>query len=122
MLQPAISRGDSYGIMSVLCNQYNIAWCFMGDFNVIIGQHEYRGSYVPACLPMSEFQDWINANDLLHLPTRGAWFTWSNGRRGRAFTKKRLDRAICNQSWLSTCSMVSCSTLLKISLTTILFC
>ncbi|MCI01683.1 RNA-directed DNA polymerase (Reverse transcriptase), partial [Trifolium medium] len=90
-----------------------MSWCFMGDFNVIIGHHEYRGSSVPASLPMSEFQEWTNANDLLHLPTRGAWFTWSNGRRGRAFTEKRLDRSICNQSWLNSCSMVSCSTLIK---------
>ncbi|GAU43510.1 hypothetical protein TSUD_399030 [Trifolium subterraneum] len=99
-----IKRRLLWDNLSVLCNQYNISWCFMGDFNVIMGHHEYRGSSVPASLPMSEFQDWSNANDLLHLQTRGAWFTWSNGRRGRAFTEKRLDRAICNQSWLNSCS------------------
>ncbi|KEH19972.1 hypothetical protein MTR_8g064060 [Medicago truncatula] len=29
----------------------------------------------------SEFQEWMNSNDHLYLSTRGASFTWSNGRR-----------------------------------------
>jgi hypothetical protein len=86
-----LKRRQLWNNLAALNNQHNINWCFMGDFNVILGHHEYRGSSVPASLPMSDFQDWTNSNDLLHLPTRGAWFTWSNGRQGRAFTEKRLD-------------------------------
>jgi hypothetical protein len=108
-----LRRRQLWSSLSSFCNSQDISWCFMGDFNVILGLHEYRGSNVPASLPMSDFQDWTNANDLLHLPTRGAWFTWSNGRHGRAFTEKRLDRAICNQAWLNSCSMVNCSSLVK---------
>jgi hypothetical protein len=62
---------------------------------------------------MADFQNWSNANNLVHLPTRGAWFTWDNGRRGAAYTEKRLDRAICNHSWIISCSMVTCTTLVK---------
>jgi hypothetical protein len=59
------------------------------------------------------FQDWTNNNGLIHLPTRGALFTLSNGRKGGAHTEKRFDRAICNQAWLSFCNSSSCSTLLR---------
>ncbi|WJX57327.1 hypothetical protein P8452_42899 [Trifolium repens] len=93
-----VKRRQFWSNLSDLINNHNISWCFMGDFNVILGLHEYKGSSLPANMPMSEFQDWTIANDLLHLPTRGAWFTWSNGRRRRAFSEKRLDRAICNQA------------------------
>jgi len=49
---------------------------------------------------MEEFLQWSESNHLMHLPTRGALFTWSNGIQGRSFTEKRLDRAICNQQWI----------------------
>ncbi|XP_019435167.1 PREDICTED: uncharacterized protein LOC109341679 [Lupinus angustifolius] len=48
---------------------------------------------------------------LHHLPTRSAEFTWSNRRRGVAHTEKRLDRTICNDSWLSAWQHTSCFTL-----------
>jgi hypothetical protein len=67
-----LRRRQLWSSLSSFCNSQDISWCFMGDFNVILGVHEYRGSNVPASLPMSDFQDWTNANDLLHLPTRGA--------------------------------------------------
>jgi len=52
---------------------------------------------------MEDFQQWTNENDLVHLPLRGAAFTWNNGRSGYMYTKKRLDRCICNQSWIDMC-------------------
>ncbi|PNY03410.1 ribonuclease H [Trifolium pratense] len=57
--------------------------------------------------------DWTDSIQLIHLPTRGANFTWSNGRLGNRFTERRLDRAICSQSWLDVCSSIDCTTLVK---------
>jgi hypothetical protein len=108
-----VNRRFLWSKLSSLNNIHAIPWCFLGDFNVILGIHEYNGNFLPASLPMLEFQQWTNSNDLLHLPTLGAWFTWANGRRGCAFSEKRLDRAICNQTWLNQCSKVSCATLIK---------
>jgi ribonuclease HI len=108
-----VNRRNLWSSLSHLNSNNDIPWCFLGDFNVVLGIHEYSGNYSPADLPMNEFQEWTNSNNLLHLPTRGAWYTWSNGRRGRAFTEKRLDRAICNQTWLNLCCKVSCSTLIR---------
>jgi hypothetical protein len=46
-----LKRRQLWNSLSALNNQHNINWCFMGDFNVILGHHEYRGSSVSAsCL------------------------------------------------------------------------
>lgn len=96
-----------------LQTQHQLPWCFIGDYNVIIEAHEYQGAFQPARLPMNEFLQWSSNNHLIHLPTRGAFFTWSNGRRGSNHTKKRLDRTICNHLWIDMCTSISCSTLIK---------
>lgn len=87
-------------------------WCFIGDFNVVLGTHEQRGGHLPLKISSDEFQLWTDSCQLTHLMTRGAQFTWSNGRRGNC-TEKRLDRAICNDSWLNYWYSVSCCTLTR---------
>jgi hypothetical protein len=90
-------------------NQHIIPWCSIGDFNTILGSHESRGNTSPARLPMQDFFNWSDSNNLFHLPTRGVQFTWINGR-----TERRLDRAICNQLWLDSCVSIAVSSLTKI--------
>ncbi|PNY16800.1 ribonuclease H, partial [Trifolium pratense] len=74
-------------------------WCFIGDFNTILGAHEHNGAASPSRQPIEDFQTWTDSNFLIHLDTSGAFYTWSNGREGQRFTERRLDRAICNQEW-----------------------
>lgn len=62
---------------------------------------------------MNEFPDWFDTNNFIHFPTRDVQFTWSNGRRGLMHTERRLDRDICNQSWIDLCSSLHVSTLIK---------
>ncbi|CAK8571664.1 unnamed protein product [Lathyrus sativus] len=88
-------------------------WSFIGDFNTILGAHEYDGSFRPARGLMEEFADWTDYNHLVHMPTVGVKFTWANGIEGRQHTRKWLDRVICNQDWVSLCAQSSCSTLNK---------
>lgn len=59
-----------------------------------------RGSALPLQRSCEEFKPWSDSCGLSHLPTRGSEFSWSNGRRGRKHTEKRLDRSLCNDSWL----------------------
>lgn len=89
---------------------HSLPWCFLGDYNSALGAHEYRGSGRPLRISCDEFQSWTASNNLI---TRGAQFTWSNGRRGRSFTGKRLDRAICIDEWINSWSSSTCCTLLK---------
>ncbi|XP_019447391.1 PREDICTED: uncharacterized protein LOC109350622 [Lupinus angustifolius] len=90
-------------------------WCCLGDFNVVLGAHECRGSRSPATLPMEEFRIFSDMVDLIHLLTTGPYFSWSNRRRGSALTEKRLDRAICNNAWLDMWNQVACCTLTRLA-------
>jgi hypothetical protein len=108
-----IKRRELWSNLSSLVNQYPIPWSFIGDFNTILGAHEHRGNCAPVSTPISDFQNWTNNLNLIHLPTHGAFFTWANGRRGRQYTQRRLDRVICNQAWINVCSSVNVSTLTK---------
>lgn len=88
-------------------------WCYIGDFNVVLGAHEVKGSHLPRKTPCDDFKAWTETYNLLHLPTRGAEFTWSNGRKLAAHTQKRLDRSICDDNWISYWNSSSCYTLTK---------
>ncbi|XP_058776557.1 uncharacterized protein LOC131650867 [Vicia villosa] len=89
----------------------NVPCCFIGDFNAIISSDEYRGNHSPSKIPMADFFNWSNDNHYIHLPTVGNFPTWSNGRKGRNLTEKRMDRAICNTDFLDACCTLVCSTL-----------
>jgi hypothetical protein len=108
-----LKRRELWSSLSNLVYQHLIPWSFIGDFNTILGAHEYRGNCLPASIPMTDFQSWTNSLNLIHLHTHGAFFTWANGRRGRHYTQKRLDRVICTQDWIDACNSVNVSTLTK---------
>lgn len=108
-----ISRRILWNELTDLHDNFKLPWYFIGDFNTILGMHEYHGTKNPNHLPMDDFSNWTSASSLVHLPTIGAKFTWANGRKGRDFTQKRLDRVICNIDVLSSWSSISCSTLTK---------
>jgi hypothetical protein len=99
--------------LSDLQLQYNLPWSYIGDFNTILGAHEHNGHATPSRPAIDDFQQWTDANQLIHLPTAGAFFTWTNGRDGVTHTERRLDRCICNQSWLDSCASIACSTLVR---------
>ncbi|XP_019435172.1 PREDICTED: uncharacterized protein LOC109341683 [Lupinus angustifolius] len=90
-------------------------WNCIGDFNVVRGANECRGSRLPCSTPSRDFLSFSEEANLVHLETKGAVFTWSNKRRGSALTEKRLDRSLFNDDWLSTWNSVNCCTLPRIS-------
>ncbi|KAK2445365.1 hypothetical protein QL285_016305 [Trifolium repens] len=109
-----LTRRKLWNALNLLQSQYDFPWCFIGDFNVILGTHEHRGRFSPARIPIQDFQEWSDSSNLIHLHTRGAEFTWNNGRSGNRHTEKRLDRAICNQAWLDSCCSSSVIALTRI--------
>lgn len=94
-------------------NHSKITWSFIDDFNVIVSVEEYKVSSTPSKIPISDFFNWIDNNNLIHLPTLGDPFTWCNGRKGRLRTEKRLDKIVCNMEILDLCKHVVCHTLTK---------
>lgn len=109
-----VKRRTLWQSLTNVHNSLNSPWSCIGDFNTILGSHEYRGAHSPAKLPMADFAYWSDNLNLLHLPITGCPFTWSNEREGVHHTEKMLDRVICNHSWVDLCSNISCSTLTKI--------
>jgi hypothetical protein len=107
------TRRHLWNSLNLLQSQYTLPWCFIGDYNSIIGAHKHKGFFNPARLPIEDFKNWTDNNNLIHLPTSGAEFTWANGRRNNRYTERRLDRAIINQLWLDTCQSISVTTLTK---------
>jgi endonuclease/exonuclease/phosphatase family metal-dependent hydrolase len=88
-------------------------WLILGDFNAVLGSYEKLGGIIPHSLACSEFLHWTNVNDLIHLNTQGLQYTWTNRREGKAYIAQRLDRAICNEQWLTHWSISTCNTLSK---------
>ncbi|KAF1888435.1 hypothetical protein Lal_00011206 [Lupinus albus] len=101
--------------IQTLMNDNQGPWCYIGDFNVVLGAHECRGPNLPPILPSAEFQLFTDARCLIHLATRGADFTWTNRRRGVAETEKSLDICIVNEDWMTVWNQISCSTLPRIA-------
>lgn len=79
----------------------------------MLGSYEQKGNCLPLKAHYDEFQAWTDSCQLIHLNTRETTFTWSNGRRGRAFSERRLDRTICNNECLTFWNTSSCYTLLR---------
>ncbi|RDX78604.1 hypothetical protein CR513_41094, partial [Mucuna pruriens] len=56
---------------------------------------------------------WTNNGQLTHLLTKGAKFTWSNGRVAICHIEMRLNRAACNDECLSYWNCIPYCTLTK---------
>ncbi|XP_019447354.1 PREDICTED: uncharacterized protein LOC109350586 [Lupinus angustifolius] len=110
-----IHRRQLWSYLHNLMTNYPGSWCTLGDYNVVLGAHECKGKRPPSRISCDEFKIFVGNNNLLHLPTTGAKFTWSNKRMGVALTERRLDRALCNEEWLGIWTQVSCCTLPRIA-------
>jgi len=82
-------------------------------YNTILEAHERYGRHASPRISFSEFQEWLDSDDILYLPTRGSSFTWSNGKRGSRNTEKHLDRDVCNQLWIDSWTSSNWCTLIK---------
>ncbi|XP_019438908.1 PREDICTED: uncharacterized protein LOC109344602 [Lupinus angustifolius] len=109
-LDPSILMTSSQHISISITQNNKISniCAVIGDFNVVLRANENRGTRLPARLPSEEFKTFLDNANLLHLPTRGSPFTWSNRMRGYALTEKRLDKTICNEDWLNNWDQISC--------------
>ncbi|XP_058782945.1 uncharacterized protein LOC131657578 [Vicia villosa] len=110
----AINRKLLWADLSSLLVNHPAPWCFLGDFNAILGAHEHRGRISPSRSSISDFRDWFNLHCLSDLPTKGPFFTWLNGRNGIHLVERRLDRVLCNQAWITRCFSSHAFTLPKI--------
>ena len=76
--------------------KWPMAWCLVGDFNIIRYPSERLGceSFSPA---MFAFSDFIENNSLVDLPLEGVSFTWF--RDSGLPSISRIDRALVSLDW-----------------------
>lgn len=115
-----INRRELWFDLSYLLNEHTGPWLFFGDFNSILGAHEKLGGRIPLQIACNEFLQWTSLRSLIHLDTSRAKYTWVNKREGGAFIAQRLDRAICNEKWI-TGLLLAATLLLEPVLTISLF-
>ena len=82
--------------LSQVCARWPMAWCLVGDFNIIRYLSERLGceSFSPA---MFAFWDFIENNSLVDLPLEGTSFTWL--RDSGLPSMSRIDRALVSLDW-----------------------
>ena len=78
------------------CVRWPMAWCLVGDFNIIRYPSERLGceSFSPA---MFAFSDFIENNSLVDLHLDGVFFTWF--RDSGLPSMSRIDRALVSLDW-----------------------
>ncbi|KAL2317675.1 hypothetical protein Fmac_031551 [Flemingia macrophylla] len=99
--------------LSALLHQHMGPWMINGDFNAVRGTHEQHGQLPPNCTACDDYKIWTKNHQLLHIPTKGNAFTWTNGRKRDKKICMRLDRAICNGATLVQWTNIMFNTLVR---------
>ncbi|KAF5458429.1 hypothetical protein F2P56_022456 [Juglans regia] len=92
------TRHESWQLLQALTSTGTTGWLCVGDFNEILRYDEKWGGPLRPYNQMEDFREVVDRCGLNDMGFYGRKFTWSNGRHGKAFTK-RLDRAFCNNAW-----------------------
>ncbi|KAF5465302.1 hypothetical protein F2P56_015322 [Juglans regia] len=104
-------RDMSWDLLKLIKLENQVAWLCCGDFNEITCLNEKSGGGTRPYRQMEKFREVIMECSLKQFLTRGSKFTWSNNRRGRDFTKEKLDRGLANPSWLNRFNDSCCQVL-----------
>lgn len=81
----------------------SLPWLLTGDFNCVVNLNEILGERETWNSEMQASKDCLLNAQLIHMRTVRNCFTWSNNRPNDTI-HKRLDRDICNSTWLNTFS------------------
>ncbi|XP_042983266.1 uncharacterized protein LOC122312668 [Carya illinoinensis] len=93
-------RNGSWELLKMLKPESRIPWVCAGDFNEILHQNEKVGGQGRPYKQIEKFRQALEQCGIRDLTYSGQRYTWSNNRRGRGFTKERIDRAMANREWL----------------------
>lgn len=87
-----VTRRRLWSKLSSNKNGSQTPWCFIEDYNSILGSHEHMGYNNPSMTLMKEFKAWSDMNNLVEFPTKGPSLTWYNGMYGLASINRKLER------------------------------
>lgn len=63
-----------------------------GDFNATLDNSEKQGGLQAIIRVQSDFENFVEENQLRDIQTKNGRYTWTNGRKGFPNISKRLDR------------------------------
>lgn len=95
-------RKDSRYLMHFLRAQSACPWLCLGDFNDVLSADEQFGGNEREAWQVAAFQDVVNDCRLFDLGFHGLPYTWDNRQEGDRNVKVRLDRALGDDSFLTT--------------------
>ncbi|PON97171.1 Endonuclease/exonuclease/phosphatase [Trema orientale] len=87
--------------IGALKERFNNPWLLVGDLNGTLLNNERAGPGVSRFAHRSSqpLRQMVENVGLIDLGVAGGKYTWRNGRRGMAFARARLDRALCDDQW-----------------------
>ncbi|KAF7824263.1 ribonuclease H [Senna tora] len=97
---PKVSeRGILWNYLHQKSQQTEYPWIIMGDFNQVSSASEKLSNCV-TINGVDQFRNFMDSSAMIDLLAQGNWYTWHNGRLGDAAVWERLDKCLCNVSWL----------------------
>lgn len=90
---------ESWNLLQLLNNQYQMSWAYLGDFNEILYASEKSSGPERSQQQMDGFRRAVNACGFHDLGFEGFEFTWCNCRTGDGRILLRLDRVFATLEW-----------------------
>ena len=90
------ARNDMWVELDSMRLQWILAWCLIGDFNIIIYPVEKLGCHSFSSA-MFKFSDFIEKHNLVDLPLEGGGYIWFRDSNNPSMS--RIDRALISADW-----------------------
>jgi len=87
-------------IRHIHASYQSMPWILVGDFNVCRFTNEKVGGKRLSIHKLKEFNDCINLCGLNDVKSIGSTWSWHNNSHGQSRIYGKLDRALCNDSWM----------------------
>ncbi|KAL9687995.1 hypothetical protein QQ045_032407 [Rhodiola kirilowii] len=94
-------RRDLWDDVSDAMGRVNSPWMLLGDFNCICSQEEKLNGAMVREADTKELSDFINQTGLSDIVSSGSFFTWSDKHQQGKRIWCKLDRILCNDSFIS---------------------
>ncbi|KAA3455040.1 reverse transcriptase [Gossypium australe] len=94
-------KNIAWDVLRRLSSENTHPWLVAGDFNEILFSFEKKGGGLRDQGRMDAFRDILEDCQLMDIGYSGTWFTWERGNIPETNIRKRLDRGVANDKWIT---------------------
>lgn len=94
-------RRGLWSFITMINTKYPTAMFFCGDYNSLLSVNDRLNEAPVSEAEIREFADSIKDNNLYHMKSIGAHFTWCNNQEGDSRIHTKIDWCLANQSWMT---------------------